>query len=207
VGFTPDVVTGVWVGNDNNTTMPGMTGGSLPATIWRAYMKPYMAARPTQNFDLAYSKALAETDFVTYNIKNLSDKESANAAAAQGYQDGQLQTDPALDPNAATGGEGAPNTPAGPDVPSSDGAAATGGPSAPDGGRPLINPENAPAPQQPMPGYGNAPPAGNTAPAGRAGYNVIPLERSRRTSRIDPAMDNSENVGAPLVPASAGGRR
>src|SRR4029077_5359437 len=38
VGFTPDLVVGVWVGNDDNTPMNGVTGGSLPATIWHDFV-------------------------------------------------------------------------------------------------------------------------------------------------------------------------
>lgn len=38
VGFTPNVVTGVWVGNDNNTPNGGITGGTAPASIWKEYM-------------------------------------------------------------------------------------------------------------------------------------------------------------------------
>jgi penicillin-binding protein 1A len=38
VGFTEDVVAGVWVGNDNNEPMNEVTGGTLPALIWRDFM-------------------------------------------------------------------------------------------------------------------------------------------------------------------------
>jgi penicillin-binding protein 1A len=38
VGFTADMVTGVWVGNDDFTPMKRVTGGSLPAQIWKGYM-------------------------------------------------------------------------------------------------------------------------------------------------------------------------
>jgi 1A family penicillin-binding protein len=38
VGFTPDLVVGVWVGNDDNTPMNRVTGGSLPATIWHDFV-------------------------------------------------------------------------------------------------------------------------------------------------------------------------
>jgi penicillin-binding protein 1A len=38
VGFTTDYVAGVWVGNDDSTPMRGVTGGSLPATIWKGVM-------------------------------------------------------------------------------------------------------------------------------------------------------------------------
>lgn len=39
VGYTPDLVAGVWVGNDNATPMKKVTGGGLPARIWRSFMK------------------------------------------------------------------------------------------------------------------------------------------------------------------------
>ena len=38
VGFTADYVASVWVGNDDSTPMKVVTGGSLPATIWREVM-------------------------------------------------------------------------------------------------------------------------------------------------------------------------
>jgi penicillin-binding protein 1A len=38
VGFAGDLVVGVWVGNDDNTPMRKVTGGSLPAQIWRDFM-------------------------------------------------------------------------------------------------------------------------------------------------------------------------
>lgn len=38
VGFTPQLVTLVWVGNDNNTSMIGASGGGICAPIWKKYM-------------------------------------------------------------------------------------------------------------------------------------------------------------------------
>ena len=38
IGFTPDVVTGVWVGNDDNSRMGELTGGTVPAKIWHDVM-------------------------------------------------------------------------------------------------------------------------------------------------------------------------
>jgi penicillin-binding protein 1A len=38
VGYTADLVTGVWLGNDDNSAMNKVTGGSLPARTWRAFM-------------------------------------------------------------------------------------------------------------------------------------------------------------------------
>ena len=45
IGFTGDYVTGVWMGYDNNTPLQGVTGGTLPADIWRATMAPVLANR------------------------------------------------------------------------------------------------------------------------------------------------------------------
>ncbi len=39
VGFTADLVTGVWVGNDNATPMKKATGGGVPAHIFHAFME------------------------------------------------------------------------------------------------------------------------------------------------------------------------
>ena len=38
VGFAGDLVVGVWIGNDDNTPLKGITGGGLPARIWRDFM-------------------------------------------------------------------------------------------------------------------------------------------------------------------------
>ncbi len=39
LGFTADYVTGVWMGYDDNTPLTGVTGGGLPADIWRETME------------------------------------------------------------------------------------------------------------------------------------------------------------------------
>ena len=38
IGFTGDYVAGVWMGYDDNTPLTGVTGGGLPAEIWREAM-------------------------------------------------------------------------------------------------------------------------------------------------------------------------
>jgi penicillin-binding protein 1A len=38
VGFAGGLITGVWVGNDDDTPMRGVTGGSIPAAIWARFM-------------------------------------------------------------------------------------------------------------------------------------------------------------------------
>ena len=38
IGYTADLVAGVWLGNDDNTPMNKVTGGTLPAAAWHAFM-------------------------------------------------------------------------------------------------------------------------------------------------------------------------
>jgi membrane peptidoglycan carboxypeptidase len=38
IGFTPEMVVGVWVGNDDNSPMDNVTGGGLPASIWHDFV-------------------------------------------------------------------------------------------------------------------------------------------------------------------------
>lgn len=49
VGYTGELVTGVWMGNDDSSPMKRVTGGSLPARLWRDFMIPALdgvAAKP-----------------------------------------------------------------------------------------------------------------------------------------------------------------
>lgn len=56
IGFTPDVVTGVWVGNDDNSQMGGVTGGTIPAKIWKDVMT--VATEPYGNVDFEYPEII-----------------------------------------------------------------------------------------------------------------------------------------------------
>ncbi|WP_077967232.1 PBP1A family penicillin-binding protein [Ensifer adhaerens] len=51
VGFTEPLVAGVWVGNDDETPMKDVTGGDLPARIWRDFMREGMAALGANTLD------------------------------------------------------------------------------------------------------------------------------------------------------------
>lgn len=56
IGFTPDVVTGVWVGNDDNSRMGELTGGTVPARIWKDVMQ--VATEPYGNADFEYPEVI-----------------------------------------------------------------------------------------------------------------------------------------------------
>jgi penicillin-binding protein 1A len=51
VGFTTDYVAAVWVGNDNNKPTRGVTGGSLPAAIWKQVMTAAEKGLPAKPLD------------------------------------------------------------------------------------------------------------------------------------------------------------
>ena len=46
IGYTPTLVTAVWVGNDDDSAMKKVVGGGLPAQIWAAFMKQATANLP-----------------------------------------------------------------------------------------------------------------------------------------------------------------
>ena len=43
IGFAGDLVVGVWVGRDDNKSLGKVSGGTLPATIWKNFMGPALA--------------------------------------------------------------------------------------------------------------------------------------------------------------------
>ncbi len=48
IGFTGDYVAGVWMGYDDNTPLTGVTGGGLPAEIWRETMERVHTGTPVR---------------------------------------------------------------------------------------------------------------------------------------------------------------
>ncbi|HET6780792.1 MAG TPA: penicillin-binding protein 1A [bacterium] len=51
IGFTPHISTAVWVGNDDNSPMRKVVGGTVPARIWAAFMRTAVAAMPADDWD------------------------------------------------------------------------------------------------------------------------------------------------------------
>jgi penicillin-binding protein 1A len=50
VGFTPDLVAAVWLGNDNYARMSESYGGNIPARIWARFMKGALAKVAKHDF-------------------------------------------------------------------------------------------------------------------------------------------------------------
>lgn len=45
VGYAGELIVGVWVGNDDNSPLKGVSGGSIPARIWRDFMRDALGER------------------------------------------------------------------------------------------------------------------------------------------------------------------
>ena len=91
IGFTPDMVTAVWGGNDENKPISGhnVTGGVIMAKIWHNYNEAYYKARPTPPGTFMTPSPI--TPVTEGEAKN-----GANASAPDGQALDAQQ--PALDP-------------------------------------------------------------------------------------------------------------
>ncbi|HLY06031.1 MAG TPA: PBP1A family penicillin-binding protein [Rhizomicrobium sp.] len=87
VGFTPDYVTSVWVGNDNNAPMRNVTGGTLPAAIWKDVMVVAERGLPAKALDKSSSEPPVDTETETASTDqttaNSADDESAPGDASR----------------------------------------------------------------------------------------------------------------------------
>ena len=75
IGFTPDVVTGVWVGNDDNSQMGGITGGTIPAKIWHDVM--IVATEPYGKSEFEYPDVVL-TPFKASYVSVIQKDDEAN---------------------------------------------------------------------------------------------------------------------------------
>ncbi|WP_051609224.1 transglycosylase domain-containing protein [Fodinicurvata fenggangensis] len=61
VGFTAELVVGVWVGNDDNTVMKSVTGGGLPARLWNAIVTRALEGEPPRPLKRAAEPVVARS--------------------------------------------------------------------------------------------------------------------------------------------------
>lgn len=52
IGFVPQIITGVWVGNDNNKPMKGVAEVGVCPRIWKDFMKKVLKDMPIEEFPL-----------------------------------------------------------------------------------------------------------------------------------------------------------
>lgn len=80
VGYTPDLVTGVWIGNDSVSDLHGMSGGMTPAVIWQAFMQKALAQMPIRSFagSSAHSDTSAKEETAVDHEKSSGEKKAAD---------------------------------------------------------------------------------------------------------------------------------
>jgi penicillin-binding protein 1A len=66
VGFTTDYVAAVWVGNDDSSPTRGVTGGTLPAYIWRDAMLVAEQGHPLKPLDKSVPPPPEEPDAIAW---------------------------------------------------------------------------------------------------------------------------------------------
>lgn len=91
VGFTPDYVTGVWVGNDDERPMNRVVGGDIPAAVWRRFMVAAHASLAVSDFPWLLEDPVVETKPDPRNgfyetlaaelARTASERESADSSA------------------------------------------------------------------------------------------------------------------------------
>jgi penicillin-binding protein 1A len=62
VGYAPDLVTAVWIGNDDNTPMADVTGGSLPARVFAQTMAAQLDGAPAARLPISRAPEWAKRD-------------------------------------------------------------------------------------------------------------------------------------------------
>lgn len=70
VGYAGGLVTAVWIGNDDNTPLPGVAGGGMPARIWHDFMR--RAVEKGIDEPAADNAATLDEDTLNSVIGNLS---------------------------------------------------------------------------------------------------------------------------------------
>ena len=90
VGYTPDLVTGVWIGNDSVSDLHGMSGGMTPAVIWQAFMQKALAQMPIRSFagSPAYSDTSAKEETAVDHEKSSGEKKADEKKKEQGKTSG-----------------------------------------------------------------------------------------------------------------------
>jgi len=84
VGFTADYVAGVWVGNDDSSPMRGVTGGTLPAQIWKDVMKAAEKNLPARPLDRSPPESLTgEESLLPSGVPATIDDEAQPMAPGQ----------------------------------------------------------------------------------------------------------------------------
>lgn len=102
IGFTAELVVGVWMGNDDGTRMQQVTGGGLPARLWNRIVTRALEGQPVQALPVQapvpqpapeQRQALAEEDagFLDRLIQNIAGSGSSGSGSSASGGDAALE--------------------------------------------------------------------------------------------------------------------
>lgn len=87
MGYTPQIVTGVWVGYDNEKSLGvGETGGTTALPIWLEYMKVAHEGLPTLDFNVPDKIVFSNIDNETGALANAASKTTVRQAFIEGTE-------------------------------------------------------------------------------------------------------------------------
>jgi penicillin-binding protein 1A len=87
MGYTPQIVTGVWVGYDSEKSLGvGETGGSTALPIWLEYMKVAHENLPILDFNVPDKIVFSNIDNETGKLANASSKTTVRQAFIEGTE-------------------------------------------------------------------------------------------------------------------------
>ena len=96
VGYTPDLVAAVWIGDDYGSETLGITGGSTPAVMWRQFMSAALANTPASDFNVPASAQSAVSEGYYNPVKAQPKKEAAKDEKADKKDDKDKSKDEAV---------------------------------------------------------------------------------------------------------------
>lgn len=95
IGYTPELVTGVWVGNNNNSEMKrGADGSKIAAPIWNAYMRKALQNTPPSFFSAPEAVVTGKPvlDGNPYNTLKIRINRATGLLADENVSEDQVET-------------------------------------------------------------------------------------------------------------------
>ena len=97
VGYTPDLVAAVWIGDDyGSETLRGITGGDTPAIMWGQFMANALANTPASDFSVPATAQSAVSEGYYNPVKAQPKKEAAKDEKADKKDDKDKSKDEAV---------------------------------------------------------------------------------------------------------------
>jgi len=129
IGFTPNLVTVVWVGNDDNTPMKRVVGGNVPARIWGAYMRQAVQGLPPEDWQRPDGIVSATVCGTSGLLATSSCPDPRTEIFIRGTEPTDFDVNPAppADASGAAGSPSAAGAPAAPGAPDASGPSAAPG--------------------------------------------------------------------------------